>query len=292
MKIFIGFLLFVAFFASANTIYKYQDENGRWHFTDKPPTTNAQAETVEYKSGDKKSRQVKLYTSRENDMTHLVAENLMYAPAQIIVKPTKQSTESRSWVLEPQSTKILESSSEGIKPFVYTWTLGDPDKPLAAQEYFWPMDISLCPEISQSFFGRFSHHNIYNRYAVDIAANVGTNILAARDGVIVVAKDDYALGGVDEFFMDKANYIQVYHEDGTWALYAHILLGSAVVKPGDKVRVGDVLAKSGSSGYSSGPHLHFVIQKNIGMKVESLAFTFKTAKGNITPQVGQKLCNF
>ena len=292
MKIFIGLLLLmITSVISADTIYKYQDEKGRWHFTDKPPD-NIQAETLKYKSAEAASPHVRVYLSREDNQIHLLAENSLWAPVQVSVKSSKQAKESSDWIVPPKSIKVLKSSREGIPAFVWAWALGDPKKPMEAQEYVWPMDKSLCPQISQGFFGRFSHKDPYNQYAIDIGANVGTPVLAARDGVVVGVKDDYPLGGVDNFFMDKANFVQIYHEDGTWAIYAHILLGSAEVRLGDKVKVGDLLATSGSSGYSSGPHLHFVIQRNTGLTAESIPFVIKTQKGNIAPKVGQKLCDY
>jgi len=73
-------------------------------------------------------------------------------------------------------------------------------------------------------------------------------------------------------------------------VYAHILIGSARVKPGDRVAVGDVLARSGSSGYSTGPHLHFVIRKNSGLQTVSIPFSFRDADGApFTPREGMKL---
>jgi murein DD-endopeptidase MepM/ murein hydrolase activator NlpD len=292
MKIFIGLLfLIIASAINADTIYKYQDEKGRWHFTDKPPN-KIQAETLKYKSAEAASPHVRVYLSRDDNQINLLAENSLWAPVQVSIKSSKEAKESSDWVVPAKSTQLLKSSQEAIPPFVWAWTLGDPNKSSKTQEYAWPMDKSLCPHVTQGFFGRFSHKDPYNRYAIDIGANVGTSVMAARDGVVIGVKDDYALGGVDNFFMDKANFVQVYHDDGTWAIYAHILLGSAEVKLGDQVKVGDLLAKSGSSGYSSGPHLHFVIQRNQGLKVESIPFVIKTTKGNLAPGVGQKLCDY
>jgi murein DD-endopeptidase MepM/ murein hydrolase activator NlpD len=96
---------------------------------------------------------------------------------------------------------------------------------------------------------------------------------------VIWTKDDYHMGGGGKYFLDKANYIKVLHDDGTYAVYAHILMGSAVVQPGDKVKAGDILARAGSSGYSTGPHLHFVVRKNIGLKTLSIPFKFVDQNG-------------
>jgi murein DD-endopeptidase MepM/ murein hydrolase activator NlpD len=77
----------------------------------------------------------------------------------------------------------------------------------------------------------------------DYAVPVGTDVLAVADGVI-----------------DKATWGRSYGTqlvqklDGGWFIYAH--LSSTLVKPGDKVKAGQVIAKSGNTGNSTGPHLH------------------------------------
>ena len=118
---------------------------------------------------------------------------------------------------------------------------------------------------------------------------VGEGIHAARDGLVVAVKDDYHMGGSDRFFLDKANYVRVLHDDDTFGIYAHILLGSAEVKEGDRVKAGDLLASAGTSGYSTGPHLHFVIQRNDGKQIVSEPFRFQLGQGVFPPVVGQWL---
>jgi murein DD-endopeptidase MepM/ murein hydrolase activator NlpD len=290
-NIFICLLLTVSCVANAN-IYKYQDENGRWHYTDKP-TVSKNAEAVNFKKTKEQEALFHLFSQIENDQHWIMAENKFYAPVQLSIKKSKNAQTSQDWIIPPRSTQKILHSEKSNNELAYAWFLGDYKQTPSAQEYALPIDISLCPQISQSFNGQFSHQHIQSQYAVDIAANVGTDIKAAREGVVVNVKDDYALGGVDNFFLDKANFIQVFHDDSTWALYAHILLGSAEVKVGDQVKVGDVLAKSGSSGYSSGPHLHFVIQRNVSLKAESIPFQFKSSHGTLfTPEFAQKLCEF
>ena len=61
-----------------------------------------------------------------------------------------------------------------------------------------------------------------------------------------------------------------------------------IVRPGARVRAGQLLARSGNTGLSSGPHLHFVIQQNTGMKLISLPFEFRLADGSTaTPEEGR-----
>jgi len=58
------------------------------------------------------------------------------------------------------------------------------------------------------------------------------------------------------------------------ALYAHLDLASVNVGLGSRVRAGRVIARSGNTGFSTGPHLHFVIQQNVGMEMRSVPFRF------------------
>jgi murein DD-endopeptidase MepM/ murein hydrolase activator NlpD len=78
---------------------------------------------------------------------------------------------------------------------------------------------------------------------VDYAVPVGTDVLAVADGVIENANWGRSYG---------TQLVQKL--DGGWFIYAH--LSSTLVKPGDKVKEGQVIAKSGNTGNSTGPHLH------------------------------------
>ena len=82
----------------------------------------------------------------------------------------------------------------------------------------------------------------------------------------------------------------ILHDDGTMSVYAHIDLASVNVRPGLHVRAGRQIARSGNTGFSSGPHLHFAVQQNIGMEVVSLPFKFERPKGRpAEPQVNELL---
>ncbi len=102
-------------------------------------------------------------------------------------------------------------------------------------------------------------------------------------------KEDYHHSGTSKFFADKANHVAVVHDDGTYAIYAHILPDSTVVKPGERVEPGDRLARSASSGYSTGPHLHFVIRRNTGLRTESVPFRINNRDGRaLAPEQGMQ----
>ncbi len=79
---------------------------------------------------------------------------------------------------------------------------------------------------------------------VDLAADYGTNVLAVADGIVLDCSYDAAYGYI----------LTLEHENGVQTQYAH--LSEFLVKAGDAVRQGQIIAKTGGSGWSTGPHLH------------------------------------
>lgn len=95
----------------------------------------------------------------------------------------------------------------------------------------------------------FTGHREVHR-GVDIAGRMGTEVIAPADGVVRYAKDRRALG----------NAISISHGYGIETLYGH--LSEFRVKPGEKIRRGQVIALMGNTGRSTGPHLHYQVEVN------------------------------
>ena len=93
----------------------------------------------------------------------------------------------------------------------------------------------------------------------DIAAPLGTPILAAADGVVVTATWHNSYG----------YYVKIKHDDTYSTLYGHC--SALHVSAGQTVKQGQVIADCGSTGYSTGPHCHFVVIQN-GVRVDALRF--------------------
>jgi murein DD-endopeptidase MepM/ murein hydrolase activator NlpD len=127
------------------------------------------------------------------------------------------------------------------------------DRKLSAQvtPSGWPVDGGW---VSSGFGHRadpFTGHQSYHE-GVDIASKFGSPVYVMGDGVI-------------EYVGEKSGYgfvVEVTHESGLITRYAHI--SSSPVKVGDKVIKGQAIAKVGTSGRSTGPHLHFEVVKNGG----------------------------
>lgn len=97
------------------------------------------------------------------------------------------------------------------------------------------------------------HTSGYNNYAADInvpgAGDMGNPVSAYKRGTVIDVqrlKDSYG------------KHIKIKHPDGTTTLYAH--LSGMRVKPGQRVKKGQMIGRVGNTGNSSGPHLHFEIQ--------------------------------
>ncbi|TYK65178.1 peptidoglycan DD-metalloendopeptidase family protein [Colwellia echini] len=268
----------------AGQLYKYKDANGHWAFSDKPPETEQTFETLGYSKNKKSVSNVRLYYVKNSEGFDLHVQNKLYAPIEIeILNPETKITTNK--VIAAKGDERLFSLKNKAGKLNSRWIMGDPATNIDDYNYFPPFSSPKGHRITQGFNGKFSHKSDYSKYAIDIAMDVGTYITAVRAGTVVRVKDDYHMSGTTQYFLDKANVIMVLHDDGTIASYAHILMDTAIVKEGDKVAIGDKLARSGSSGFSTGPHLHFSIIRNAGLKNISIPFTFIDTKGLVfTPK--------
>ena len=89
-----------------------------------------------------------------------------------------------------------------------------------------------------------------NHKGIDIGASAGADIIAAADGTVTAASYSSAAG----------NYVMIDHGGGLSTVYMHA--SSLLVSPGQTVSAGDVIAKVGSTGISTGSHLHFGVSLN------------------------------
>lgn len=263
-------------------VYKYKDDNGNWVYSDKQPINDASYEKLNYKTTDKKQLLPTLYSVKggeKNKENHiLMVRNPLFSPVEIgFISPLNKQVIHK--VIPARANEILLESQGSLSKMSYNWLLGDPEIDVDDHAYQTPFLTKAGHKVTQGFNGRYSHQGEYSRYAVDIAMPVGTDIHAVREGTVVWVKDDFHMSGRTQYFFDKANVVKILHKDGTFALYAHILMDTAVVKVGDNVVAGQLLARSGSSGFSTGPHLHFMIVRNIGFKMVSIPFDFSDQQG-------------
>lgn len=117
--------------------------------------------------------------------------------------------------------------------------------------------------LSQGYLGYFSHFGT-SLHAVDFPCPVGTEIAAARGGRVRAIREDSDTGCADPSCAGDGNYVIVDHGDGTMGSYWHLERDGALVEPGDVIARGQVIALSGNTGFSSGPHLHFAVEDLFG----------------------------
>ncbi|MEJ2534407.1 MAG: M23 family metallopeptidase [Gammaproteobacteria bacterium] len=278
---------------AAADVYKWQDEKGLWHFSDRPPEDGSVFEEI-HTPADPRARVSTRRTGPRENPEHWFF-NRYHGPAEIELS-VQDASNVRSdpplparFVLPPNAEKALVRFSPARPGAGFRYRLAYrvvPGRPMDTLpddlDFHPPIGMGETFPISQGLDDSTTHSDSANRYAVDIAMPIGTPVLAARGGVVMDTEDDFRGGGKhDERYLPRANTVRILHDDGSMALYAHLQEDSIRVRPGLRVAAGHWIANSGNTGYSSGPHLHFVVQINTGMALESLPFRFRRPGGGV-----------
>lgn len=125
----------------------------------------------------------------------------------------------------------------------------------------------------QAYNSKMSHTN---ELSLDFKMKKGSKICAAREGIVIAVKEDSDRGGLKNEYMNDGNHIIIQHNDGSTAMYWHLLKDGVLVNEGDTVTKGQLIGFSGNTGYTAFPHLHFQVQDKNGRDV---ATRFHTKKG-------------
>ncbi len=145
--------------------------------------------------------------------------------------------------------------------------------------YQLPYKIGATFPVLQSYNDMMTH-DAPSRYAIDFGMPGGSHVCAAREGVVVGLFEDSDEGGPNESFNKKSNYVLVRHDDLTIASYHHLQKDGVMVRIGEEVEKGQVLAYSGATGFTFGPHLHFEVFKALdGKHTASFPLKFQTRQG-------------
>ncbi|MDR2880526.1 MAG: M23 family metallopeptidase [Azoarcus sp.] len=177
-------------------------------------------------------------------------------------------------VVEPNSSQdIAEITPRNrLEPFRYSarysFQPGDPFmSPDRNARYFLPFVKGTSFLVVQSPDSRpgmgilITHNNDHSRFAYDFGVSEGTLVTAAREGIVIDAKDTFTVGRPDPSLSDKGNLVAIMHPDRSIGYYVHLAPHSIIVRIGQHVRAGDAIAYSGNTGYSHGPHLHFDVRR-------------------------------
>jgi len=290
--------------APGQSLYKYRGENGEWIYSDRPPDDNRAVEVRQLESAAADGAVTVSYRF-VGDGIELIAANQFHAPIELklLIETIRgldypDPDKELRWILPPRSETVLiglDLLDTGPAPFLayrFEYLAGDPDavhRPDSA--YRVPFSIASNHPVSQAYPDVVTHTSPDSYFAVDLAMPVGTDIFAAREGVVFdVASTNFRNGLDSERDGPAANVVRILHGDGTYAIYAHLNWNSIRVKPGDRVQRGEYIADSGNTGYSSGPHLHFAVVRNTGLRIESVPVVFEGANSaRVTPATGMVL---
>ncbi|WP_367237468.1 peptidoglycan DD-metalloendopeptidase family protein [Pseudomonas sp. Rh2] len=269
------------------TIYKTVDNFGVVSYSDR---YSPGAKTFELREPmlERIEGKVRLQTETFPGGVRFVVRNDLYVPMQVELRIDKlanafggNAPRTVRAIVGPRSSKTLSSvlaAPGGPLKYVsqFQYAMGDPSQRSLAYRYPFPWKGGPF-RLTQGPNGRFSHFGPKGRYAMDIAMPEGTPIIAARGGVVVRIENNQSGRGTNP----SGNFVRILHPDGTMGVYLHLMRGSVVVAEGQQVVVGQALAKSGNTGNSTGPHLHFVVQRNVGLALESIPFQFDRPIGGL-----------
>jgi len=260
--------------SAAASVYKYVDAQGTLSYTDDLGLAAPfKPQEMEYLDPD--PDKVKLrYTASGN----LFIINELHGPVTVTLRLSQsQGVQSHRDLREPivvparaeQFVDTLRYSGSGQLEITHNFIIGMPSQ---VQDSELQLPFRGRFRVSQGFNGGYSHHLPGNRYAIDVPMPEGTPVLAARPGVVLDMKMAFSGNSQDPRSRAQTNYIRLLHGDGTMTVYAHLRTGTARVSAGQRVQVGDMIAESGNTGYSTAPHLHFAVQRNDGQRLLSIPF--------------------
>jgi murein DD-endopeptidase MepM/ murein hydrolase activator NlpD len=228
------------------------------------------------------------------DACRVVATNKSAAPVTITAKIAEgvhQYQSDRKWplreVVPPNSThEIARVFTKGEREpcrieMTYSHSIGNafavPDR---HYKYRLPFKAGTVVYVTQEPNGVLTtHKDAMNRYAFDFGVPQGTPVFAVRAGTVIETRDSFKEGRISRELTEKANLVSILHSDGTFAQYVHLAPQGVLVRPGERVEAGQMIGRSGRTGYAGGPHLHVDLRRaRIGangiVRQESLPFDF------------------
>ena len=272
--------------ADAARLYRWKDRNGVTQYGDQPP------EAAELPASDINVTRfrnppgalVRLRLENKRGRYEAWADNLLHGPVQVMLRfkrdhnvagspalPAEATVPARSSVMVATLT-ITDPIRGGDFELLLDGLPGSPSAKPVDYDYRLPFDYARV-RVDQGPGGGFSHNDPQNRYAIDFALAEGTPIVAVREGVVMQVESDFEKAGLNrEKYGGRANFIRILHDDGSMAVYAHLQPEGVQVRTGQRVRLGQRIGLSGNTGFSTAPHLHFVLQVNRGMRLESVPF--------------------
>ena len=209
---------------------------------------------------------------KDNDTLKLVTKNKLLTSIQVYFYLRKDSSELKSFLLPPKDSVYLVKYTGKIPDSIFKTQFNDSIKinyflghksvinPDLNYLYRLPFKKEKKYRVSQTFNGEATHQSERSKYAIDFQLSVGEPVYSAREGIVIKVVDWFTKQGGKEL-IHRANRIVILHPDGTLGYYVHLDYKGSFVKEGEKIKKGQKIGISGITGYTSGPHLHFVVRK-------------------------------
>ena len=279
--------------AAATKVYRWTSRDGVVHYGDRPPDRQQQAKArdVHVIPVRAEPSAVARLRMEERDGQYLAwADNLLGGPIEVTLDlgdgarlvgapplPARAIVPANGSVVV--SVLTAAPGAGGSSQLSLDTVPGDPNARPGDVVYVLPLR-QAATRVDQGYGGTFSHTDPQNLYAVDFAADIGTPVLAARGGTVMQVESDFDKAGLNlEKYGGRANFVRILHDDGTMGLYAHLQEGGVLVRVGQRVQAGQQIGLSGNTGFTTGPHLHFAVQVNRGMRLVSIPFRMSGPRG-------------
>lgn len=158
------------------------------------------------------------------------------------------------------------------------------------------LDVCLCfplPEkdgpylCTQGVGGHLTHFFPESYHAIDLRCACHTPVLAIGDGVVREVTELHRCSGIHAANLGSWNSVTILLDCGLVVEYLHTLPGSALVRPGDEVKRGQVICESGDIGFAPEPHLHIEVHSVENPNGPSLPFQFGSGRLRFTPIAGR-----
>lgn len=180
-----------------------------------------------------------VYKVREGDTIYSIAKKYRTEAQKIVNFPFNDFSDPETFALNIGQTLIVPDGMPPVAPVAPTYQFTPSVFAGGTGQLAWPTS------------GVVTQYPSWYHMALDIASPAAPGIAAADNGIVVLA--EYSKWGYGDHAM-------IDHGGGIVTLYGH--MQAIYVKPGDKVTKGQIIGKMGSTGRSTGTHLHFEVRKN------------------------------
>ncbi|HSY04703.1 MAG TPA: M23 family metallopeptidase [Steroidobacteraceae bacterium] len=276
----------------AQTAYRHRDANGQWVFTDAAGATAPAADSINL-AHEPEAVHIAVERADTSDGTQLIATSncLCIVTVRVAIERSELARmpagATYQATLQPGIRKTVAQaphSGDADAGLQFTWSaaLGSPQAVHSPpRPYRAPFAVGATFTVTQAYPVRITHVTPDSQYAVDFALPDGTPVYSAREGTVINVRHDSFRGSAQAAMLDQANVIQILHDDGTIAVYAHLQWDSIRVRIGQRVTRGEYIANSGNTGFTTGPHLHFAVWRNAGTADVSIPVQFARSSGDV-----------